>query len=199
MVLGPLERQLDGREAQKVRNVWILRLMPSLTEDACKIRLAILVYVGMTRSIALIALLLMPLRGLGCETESPQESISIRPADPPVPDLRVEMIRWRSVYVEQMAPVREEWSRVVEAIHGGQITELPLICPAFRDRLQKLDRQRLLAVADPVVKTWLGRGLALLDGAASQCRSERFFDLGFRLYKARYVIQSVDRRLAKYQ
>lgn len=109
------------------------------------------------------------------------------------------MIQWKRIYSREMAPVRVQWSKVVGAIHDGRISELPLLCPTFRDRLQTLDRQTLFAVVDPVVRTWLGRGLVLLDGAASQCRSDRFFNLAFRLYKARHVIQAIDRRLQRYR
>lgn len=199
LVVGPVERNPDGRGSQKVKYVWILRPAGSVAEDTREIRRVILVYGDMTRIIALILLMLFPLRGLIGQTDSPSSSISIRPADPPTAQTRDEMIRWRRIYGEEMEPVRREWSRVVRTIHQGRISELPQVCPAFQDRLAELDRGRLLAVADPVVKTWLGRGLVLLDGAAGQCRSERFFDLGFRLYKARHVIQAVDRRLERYQ
>jgi hypothetical protein len=108
------------------------------------------------------------------------------------------MVRWKRLYRQEMAPVREQWSRVVRTIHDGRVSELSLVCPDFRDRLERLDRQQLYAVVDPVVRTWLGRGLVLLDGAAGQCRRDRYFDLGFRLYKARLVIQTLDRRLRRY-
>ena len=146
-----------------------------------------------------ILLLLIQPSGPSGGADSPTEEISIRPADPPTPEVLEEMIQWKQIYSREMTPVREQWSKVVGAIHDGRISELPLVCPAFRDRLERLDRQILCAVVDPVVRTWLGRGLVLLDGAAGQCRSDRFFDLAFRLYKARHVIQAIDRRLERYQ
>jgi len=147
----------------------------------------------------MVVLVLIPCSGSRGNTDSPGEAISIRPADPPAAELLDKMIRWKRLYREEMAPVREQWSRVVKTIHEGRISELPLVCPDFRDRLEKLDRRKLYAVEDPMVRAWLGRGMALLDGAAGQCRSNRFFALGFRLYKARHVIQAIDRRLEKYQ
>ena len=153
----------------------------------------------MSRVIVMVLLVLIPCSSSRANTDSPAEAISIRPADPPSAELLDKMIRWRRIYREEMAPVREQWSRVVKTIHDGRISELPLVCPDFRDRLEKLDRRKLYAVEDPVVRTWLARGMVLLDGAAGQCRSDRFFALGFRLYKARHVIQAIDRRLERYQ
>lgn len=146
-----------------------------------------------------MVLLLLPAPGRRGEMDFALEVISVRPLVPDRPDMREEMIRWRKVYTQEMAPVREQWSRLVETIHRGRITDLPLVCPEFQDRLRRLDRRRLFTVVDPVVKSWLGRGLDLLDGAAGQCRRDRFFALGFRLYKARYVVESIDRRLERYQ
>ena len=146
----------------------------------------------------MIVLALIPSSGPRAGTDSPEVAISIRSPDPPSAEVLSEMIRWKRLYKKELAPVREQWSRVVRTIREGRISELPLVCPDFRDRLERLDRQQLYAVVDPVVRTWLGRGLVLLDGAAGQCRSNRVFDLGFRLYKARLVIQALDRRLEKY-
>ena len=153
----------------------------------------------MARATVLLFLLSVPWPGLAGDEDSIRDSISLRAAEPPIGEIREEMIRWRVVYLEEMAPVREHWSRVVEAIHGGHITHLPLVCPDFQRHLREVDRQKLLTVADPIARIWLGRGLDLLDGAASRCRRDRFFDLGFRLYKARHVIQTLDRRLERYR
>lgn len=131
-------------------------------------------------------------------TEVTTPRISLQPADPPTPELQRAMVRWRRSYRLEMAPVRRHWGRVVATVHNGRISELASVCPGFRQSLAELDRERLLEVADPVVRAWLSRGLALLDSAAHQCRRDRFFSLGFRLYKARHVIDAVDRRLEKY-
>lgn len=184
---------------KKVRIVWILRPQPSLAEDDCKIGTGIPVYVGMPRAWISIVLLLSPLSHPEQSSDPSSRAIAIRPADPPSQELRDEMIPWLKFYVDEMAPLRRQWSRLVDTVHNGRISELPVLCPVFRHRLAELDRRGLLEVADPVVRTWLGRGLVLLDEAAGQCRRSRFFDLGFRLYKARHVIKAVDRRLEKYR
>ena len=153
----------------------------------------------MKRTMTSIVLIMIPLSVGGGDVDSPPETSSIRPADPPSRQVREEMVRWRLVYRKELAPVRKQWSRVVETMRAGRISDLPPVCAEFRDSVARLDRQRLNIVVDPMVRTWIGRGLVLLDGAASQCRRDRFFDLGFRLYKARQVIQSIDQRLERYR
>lgn len=108
------------------------------------------------------------------------------------------MARWRETYRQEMTPVREQWSRVVLAIHQGRISDLPALCPGFKSAVGALDRSSLLAAADPVVSANVGGALELLDLAVVKCRRRHFFDLSFQLYKARYLIEVIDRRLLKY-
>ena len=153
----------------------------------------------MSRAKILLILLLLPTPSLADGKIRSEEGIPIRPADPPISEIIAEMIRWRRLYREEMAPVKENWARVVEAVHRGRITDLAVLCPAFQSRVRELDRQTLFSVADPVVRQWLGRGFEQLDGASSRCHRDHFFDLGFRLYKTRHIFQTLERRLDRYR
>ena len=150
-------------------------------------------------AIILILLLLLTPAGSEGEIVHLQEGISYRRVEALDDEFQVQMIVWRQLYVAEMAPVREQWSRVVEAIHQGRISDLSLVCPEFRARIDGMNRKDLGRVVDPVVRTWLGRGLDLLNEAASLCQGDRFFALGFRLYQARHVIQAIDRRVLRYR
>lgn len=108
------------------------------------------------------------------------------------------MIGWGEVYRRELRPVRKEWARLVTVIHQGRSSELDRVCPDFRDRVSRMDHRALAEAPDPVVRIWLGRGLNLLNGAASQCRRDRFFALLFRLDRAGEVIRLIDRRVARY-
>jgi len=199
LILGPLERYLDGHGSQKVRIVWILRPHESLAEDAGKIRWRDPVSLSMSSAKILLVLLLLSIPSLADGKNTTEEGSSIRPVDAPISEILEEMIRWRRLYREEMAPVKADWGRVVEAVHRGRITDLSLLCPAFQRQVREVDRQFLFSVADPIVRLWLGRGLEQLDGASSRCHRDHFFDLGFRLYKTRHIFQTLERRLDRYR
>ena len=85
------------------------------------------------------------------------------------------------------------------AIHEGRITDLPAVCPGFKSSILALDRDALLAVADPPIRANIEAALDLLDRAAGKCHRSRYFDLSFQLYKARYLIGVIDQRLLRYR
>lgn len=127
------------------------------------------------------------------------EGFAVGPSGRPGAEMREEMAVWEEIYRHEMAPVRNHWSRVVLAIHEGRITDLPTVCPGFRSAIQALDRTSLLAAADPAVSANVRGALDLLDMAARKCHRNRYFDLSFQMYKARYLIEVIDRRLLRYQ
>ena len=150
------------------------------------------------KRIAIVVLLLL-MAGSNARATDRFSAGSIRPADPPTREMKTEMIGWTRLYRQEMAPVRHAWSGLVEAIHQGRISDLSQICPAFQEGVAGLERGPLLRGPDPVIRTWLGRGIGLLEDAAVRCHRDRFFALGFRLYQAGHVIRAVDRRVLLYQ
>lgn len=114
-------------------------------------------------------------------------------------DLSESMVVWKEAYRHQMAPVRIHMRRVVLAVHEGRISDLPAVCPGFRSAILALDRDSLLAAADPAVSANVQVALDLLDAAVGKCRRSRYFDLSFQLYKAQYLIEVIDQRLLRYR
>ena len=113
----------------------------------------------------------------------------------PAPAEKVEsMRRWRTLYEGEMRLVRLHWQMVVDAIHQGRISALPELCPDFRAAVAAMDREALVGVEDAMIRANLARAFELLDGASVRCDRSRFFALSFQLYKARYVIEAIDRR-----
>jgi hypothetical protein len=143
-------------------------------------------------------MLLLALVGFRSHVEEASGGVSIRPSVPPPAERREALIRWRTIYRSELAPVHRTWSAIAKLIREGRVEDLPKVCSGLQQSLAKLDREQLLAAPDAALRTWIGQTLALLDSAAGHCRRGRVFSLDFRLHKARRLLLAIDRRLETY-